>query len=345
MQIKQTHITDFDNCEIIKYSLVADNGFQVDVLNYGGIITGVWTLDKNGNLDNVVLNYDNFSDYITNIGYFGAIVGRHAGRIGGGKFSIDGTEYQLECNRLGNSLHGGKRGLDKRVWDVVLLSDGIKLSYLSPHMQEMFPGNIQFEVAYRIASNNSLSIEYTAIPDRKTLINLTNHTSFNLSGGNRLASTHQLYLNAEQFCTVDETGLFKGVTCSVKDTPFDFCIPKIIDRDINQDHPQLKIVSGGYDHPFILSKNDNCAAKLVDLTSGRNLTVFTTESALVFYSGNFLTPGGAINHGHFATKHLGICLETQNIPNAINVKGITNQSLYTKEQPYSSKTTWVFGLE
>ena len=342
VKITKEKFAILDGNEILKYSLIAENNFRVDVLNFGGIISGVYAPDKYDKFDNVVLSYDEFTDCLENIGYFGAIVGRHAGRIANGKFSIDGHSFQLDCNRKGNNLHGGFHGIDKRIWYVEEINNGITLSYFSPHQEEKYPGNIQFSVSYRIITENTLSIEYSAVPDRKTLINLTNHTSFNLSGGIRPASSHRLQLNADAFGAVDETGLFSGDIIDVTATPFDFRKMKSIDTDLIS-HPQLQIVGGGFDHPFIL--NSNFAAKLVDLVSGRSLSVTTTEPSIVVYSGNFLTPGGKINGGNYAYKHLGICLETQNLPNAVNIDGISNKSLYTPEQPYISKTEWVFGIE
>lgn len=345
MQVLKKSIAKFEGVDVVKYSLIAANKFQVDILNYGGVICGILAPDKNGKLDNVVLAYDDFDDYLQNIGYFGAIVGRHAGRIGEGKFTIDGVEYHLDCNRNGNNLHGGNRGLDKRIWDVSVLDDGIKLSYTSPHLEEKYPGNIVFEITYQIDENNTLSITSKGIPDRKTLINLTNHTSFNLSGGERLASNHQLQLNSSKFCAADASGLFTGTIDDVSNTPFDFRQAKAINKDINNEHPQLGIVGGGYDHPFVLNKETDFAAQLVDLVSGRSLSVYTSEPVLVVYSGNFLSPGGKINQQYYAQKHLGICLEAQNIPNAINIQDLANKSLYTPDTPYTSYTKWIFAIE
>lgn len=345
MRIETECIAHFEGVEVNKFSLIADNNFQVDVLNFGGIITAIKTPDRDGQFDNVLLNYDDFSDYKVNVGYFGAFVGRHAGRIAAGKFNIDNKDYQVACNREGNNLHGGERGLDKRIWNVEILKDGLKLRYFSPHNEEGFPGNINFEISYRIKAINTLSIEYFARPDQKTLINPTNHASFNLSGGKILASSHFMQINADEYCMVNETGLFSGEIEGVEKTPFDFRIMKKIEADIDNDHPQLKMVNGGYDHPFVLNKKSDFDIKLSDSFSGRTLTIRTDEPAVVVYSGNFLTPGGKINEGNYARKHLGICLETQNIPNAINIDSITNKSLYTPDHPYLSKTEWIFGCK
>ncbi|MCX8514387.1 MAG: galactose mutarotase [Burkholderiales bacterium] len=344
MKIIKKFVTNYANQDVYKYSLIADNKFQVDVLNYGAIICGVYTPDKNNTWENVILAYDDFNDYITNIGYFGAVVGRHAGRIGSGRFSIDGIEYQVATNRNGNNLHGGNIGLDKRIWQVSEITNGIQLKYLSPHLEEGFPGNIEFTVTYLIDEDNTLTITYDGMPDQKTLINLTNHTSFNLSGGKIAAAEHRLYLNANKFCAVDNTGLVTSEFVAVKNTPFDFTQAKKISTDIASDDSQLKIVGGGYDHPFILNKSQDPQIVLADDLSGRTVQITTTENAVVFYSGNFYTPGGKINHKYYASKHFGVCLETQNIPNAINLNNYADKSLFTATTPYHAETKWRFAL-
>ncbi len=345
MQIKKTMVANFLGLDVYKYSLIADNGFQVDILNYGGIITGIWTPDKNGIIENIVLSYDDINEYINNTPYFGAIVGRYAGRIDGGKFSIDGVDYQVATNNNGNSIHGGLCGLDKKFFDVEVISDGIKLSYISKELDEGFPGSIEFEISYRITGDYTLIIDSSGIPSQKTLINLTNHSYFNLSGGKTLAIYHQLMINSNKFCGVDNRCLFIGEVLEVDNTPFDFRKLKSIDRDINDIHQQLHIVGGGYDHPYILNEHTDIAAKLVDRISGRTLEVRTTSPALVLYSGNFLVPDKQVNGEYNLEKYFGICLETQNIPNAINVSSEFNQSLYSKDYPFSSKTVWKFGVK
>ncbi len=344
MQVKKSLVANFHGADIYKYSLIADNEFQVDILNYGGIITGIWTPDKKGISENVVLNYDDINDYINNTPYLGAIIGRYAGRIGYGKFSIDGVDYQVSTNNSEHSLHGGYRGLDKQIFDVIVLPDGIKLSYISPALDEGFPGSIEFEISYRISDDYTLIIESTGTPSQTTLINLTNHSYFNLSGGNTLATLHQLMINSDKFCSVDSNCLFTGEVLDVSNTPFDFRKLKPIDRDINAMHQQLKTVGGGYDHPYVLNKNNHTAAKLFDPISGRSLEVRTTSPALVLYSGNFLVPDKQVNGQHYLEKHFGICLETQNIPNAINLSSKFNQSLYSKNLPFASQTVWKFSI-
>jgi aldose 1-epimerase len=345
MKITKQYIADFEDQKIIKYSLIANNKFQVDILNYGCIICGIFTSDKNGKLENVILAYDDFADYVTNIGYFGAVIGRHAGRIGGGQFTVDNVKYNVSTNREGNNLHGGNRGIDKRVWQVSELDNGILLCYNSPHLEEGFPGNIKFEVYYQIIKENTLSITYKAIPDRNTIINLTNHTSFNLSGCLVSAINHFLSINADKFCSVGASGLVTGEFVDVTNTPFDFRQSKKINSQIHEKFPQLEIVGGGYDHPFILNQQINKPnIVLYDENSGRQLNITTNQSAVIFYSGNFYMPGGKINHKYYASKHLGICLETQNIPNAINIKNLHQSVIYSPNKPYLSTTEWEFSV-
>ncbi len=344
MQIKKTLVANFLGLDIYKYSLIAENGFQVDILNYGAIITGIWTPDINGVIENIVLNYDDINDYIDNTPYLGAIVGRYAGRIANGKFSIDGVDCQVSTNNSGHSLHGGYRGLDKQIFEVSILPDGIKLSYTSKELDEGFPGSVEFEISYRISDDYTLTIDCIARPSEKTLINLTNHSYFNLSGGKNLASSHQLMVNSDKFCSVDSSCLFTGEVLDVSNTPFDFRKLKPIDRDINDVHQQLEVVGGGYDHPYILNTTTDIAAKLFDPISGRSLEVTTTSQAIVLYSSNFLVPDKQVNGQYCLEKYFGICLETQNIPNAINVSSKFNQSIYNKDAPFSSKTVWAFSI-
>ena len=345
MQIKKSLVANFDGIDVYKYSIIANNNFTVDILNYGGIITGIWVPDKNQIFENVVLNYTNINDYIRNTPYLGAIIGRYAGRIGEGKFTIGGKIYQVAINNNGNNLHGGISGLDKKLFDVEILSDGIKLFCTSEANEEGFPGRVEFEISYRVTAEFELSIESRAIPSEKTLINLTNHTYFNLSSGKAKASAHQLMINSNKFCAVDSGCLFVGEILGVVNTPFDFRSLKPINRDIDNNHPQLKIVGGGYDHPFILNKNADIAAKLFDPNSRRCLEIRTSSEAIVFYSGNFLEGDKQVNGTYYPQKHFGVCLETQNIPNAINVSTEFNSSLYTKEKPFLSKTIWKFKIE
>ncbi len=345
MKIKKTLVANFHGADVYKYSLIAHNGFQVDILNYGGIITGVWTPDNKGIFENIVLNYDDINNYIDNPPYLGAIIGRYAGRIGSGKFSIDGIDYQVSTNNSGHTLHGGYRGLDKQVFEVNVLPDGVKLSCISKELDEGFPGSIEFEISYRISDGYTLIIENIGTPSEKTLINLTNHSYFNLSGGKKLATSHQLMINSDKFCSVDSSCLCTGEVLDVSNTPFDFRKLKPIDRDINDAHQQLEIVGGGYDHPYILNTTTDIAAKLFDPISGRSLEVTTTSEALVLYSGNFLVPDKQVNGQHCLEKYFGICLETQNIPNAINVSSKFNQSIYNKDAPFSSKIIWVFQIK
>lgn len=328
LQIKHSVIATHEQQNIIEYQLIAANGFQVNLLNYGGIIRAIYTPDKNGTLANIVSSYEQFEP--TNLGHLGAITGRIAGRIAGGKFNLDGKDYQLALNNGVNNLHGGPNGLDKKIWNVNELSDGVELTYFSPAGECGFPANVEFKVRYRISAEYRLSIEYFASCDAPTVLNLTNHSYFDLSAGvNPLGM--ELAVAAESFAEIDASGCVTGTISSVVDTPFDFRQAKPLGRDIYQDHPQLELAKQGYDHPFIL--NPNPQIKLVDPLSRRYLHVTTTENCCVVYSGNFRP-----------IKHSGLCLETQKMPNAINWPEYQQQVIFSPTKPYFSQTEWQFGV-
>jgi len=334
-------VSDFGRLEdgriVKKYSLKTDE-LEVNVLNYGGIITEIYTKDRNGRKENIVLGFDNIEDYEKKSPHFGCITGRVAGRLAKGRLEIDGIQYSLPINNGQNNIHGGVRGLDKRIWDVKELEDGIELSYTSPHLEEGFPGEVEFIVRYTVEKNH-LIIEYLGKTDRKTFINLTNHSYFNLSGGKDNILNHNLKVDADYFMELDENSIPVGK----KE------VNGFFDRrsggslqGVDGDEKDLKIVGGGLDHPFILKNNREVVLK--DNESGRRLEVETSEPVVVVYSGNFLKDEGKLSLGVISQKYMGICLETQDYPDAPNQEGITTR--YTMpSKPYKAWTKYKFSTE
>ncbi|PRX20687.1 aldose 1-epimerase [Orenia metallireducens] len=328
--------------EVIEY-ILKNEKLQVNVLNYGGIITKIYAPDKNGKMENVVLGYDNLEDYLTKSPYFGAIIGRHAGRISNAEFKLNGEVYQLAANENENNLHGGT-GLDKRIWEVTELENGLELSYFSPHLEEGFPADVEFVVRYLLVGD-TLEIEYQARPDRETIINLTNHSYFNLSGEAKTdILNHELMIKSEKFLVLDEQSMPTGEIREVEGTPFDFREFKEVGQEIAADYQQLKF-TGGYDHPYVLEEGEN-SVTLKDKESGRVLSVSTDQPVLVFYAGNQIKreDQGVLNSGQEARKHLALCLETQDYPDAINVDSLATKT-YTPEKIYTAKSIYSFYID
>jgi|SRR6185437_8296163 len=327
--IKEEIIANHNNSAIIEYQLIAKNGFQVNILNYGGIIRAIYTHDKNQQLANIIVTNSVFNPQ--NPGHAGAITGPIAGRIANGKFKLEDKEYQLELNNGKHSLHGGNNSLDKQIWQVSRLDDGIRLQYTTFDGESGFPGIINFVVDYRITGNNQLSLNYEATTDHETIVNLTNHSYFDLSCG-RDPMGQELCVNANYFGAIDENELlFTGKLISVTDTPFDFRKPKPIRQDIDKPDAQLKL-GGGYDHPFVLDSDKKIM--LSDPHSHRYLEVFTTDPICVIYSAN-----------NFQPPRCAVCLETQKMPNAINLPEYKNQVIIDHTNKYISKTIWQFGVK
>jgi aldose 1-epimerase len=305
------------------YKLHNDNGLEVAITNYGARIVGILTPDKNGNLGDIILGYDSLEGYLNgNNNYFGAIIGRYANRIAGGKFTLNGKQYSIPINDGPNSLHGGTKGFDSRVWDAKKLNDqNLLLTYDSKDGEEGYPGNLQLQVLYTLTPNNSLRIEYTAITDKPTPVNFTNHSYFNLGGpGSGKITNEVLRINADQFTPTDSTQIPKGKIKSVKGTPFDFNQFTTIGKRINEDNQQLKYAHG-YDDNWILNKPKpgmlTFAAAVYDPDNGREIKVYTTEPGIQIYTGNFLDGstsgiGGKYNHRGALT------LETQHFPDSPN---------------------------
>ena len=310
------------------YFLKNKNGMEVAITNYGGRVVGILAPDRHGNFADVALGYDNIDGYLNGyknnkVYYFGAIIGRYANRIAKGKFTLDGGEYQLPINDGVNSLHGGFKGFFCKVWNAKQLdAHNLLLTYDSPNMEEGYPGDLKVQVLYTLTADNSLKIEYTAITNRPTVINLTNHTYFNLNGaGNGNIYDNEMYINADSFTPIDNTMIPTGKIESVKGTPFDFTKPTAIGKRINDKNDQQIKYSKGYDDNWVLNKKQpyalSLAASVYDPKNGRVLDVYTTEPGIQFYSGNFLD-GVVGKYGKKYDYRTAFTLETQHYPDAPN---------------------------
>lgn len=326
---------------VFQYTLTNKNGMVVKVLNYGGTITHLLVPDKYGKMGDVVLGYDSLSGYLQEGNpYFGCLVGRYANRIARARFMLGGQWYFLAANNNGNTLHGGLKGFDKMVWQVKSFTDtSIVLSYLSHDGEEGFPGNLSVDVIYSLGPDNSLKIDYTAITDKATPVNLTSHCYFNLAAGSdSTILNHELMLQADQYTPVNEFLIPTGKIASVKGTPMDFTSSKKIGKDIAK-------VKGGYDHNWVLnrhSKDLEKAASLYHAGSGRLMEVYTTEPGIQFYSGNFLD--GSLKHtkeGKKYIQHAALCLEAQHFPDSPNQPSFPNTILKPVET-YRQTTVYKF---
>jgi aldose 1-epimerase len=307
-----------DGQQVVLYTLKNKNGMIAKIMNYGGIVTELHVPDRNGKIGNVVLGFDNFKQYEEGHPYFGAIIGRYGNRIAKGRFVLDGKEYKLAINNGPNALHGGLKGFDKVIWKVdpkeTDNGPSLVLSYLSPDGEEGYPGNLSVTVTYTLTNNNELKIDYHAVTDKATVLNLTKHSYFNLSGpGKGTILDHVLTLNADQYTPVDPTLIPTGKIEPVANTPFDFTKPFAIGARIAK-------VEGGYDHNFVLNgggaKMALCAV-LEDPKSGRVLEIHTNQPGVQFYTGNFLD-GTLKGIGGVYQKNYGLCLETQHFPDSPN---------------------------
>ena len=319
---------------------------QVAITNLGARVVSFLVPDKDNRLIDVVLGFDSVTSYQKKINqYFGATVGRYGNRIAKGKFTLDGKEYQLDLNNGPNSLHGGKEGFFSKIWDAKKVGDQkLLFSYRSKDGEGGYPGNVDVTVTYTLTDDNSLQIDYSAVPDKNTVINLTNHSFFNLEGaGNSTVNNHILTISAGYFTPVDSFSIPTGVLQNVTETPFDFNQPTAIGERIEADDPQLKLTRG-YDHNFVLNEttNNHLAATVYAPSTGIMMKVFTTEPGLQFYSGNNLKANEQIGKGGKAYgPRSGFCLETQHFPDSPNKPKFPN-TVVKAGDVYTSRTTYAF---
>jgi len=326
MKINKEQFGEIDGKIIDIYTLTNRNGAEIKITTYGGIVTSFKLPDRNGNLADVVLGYDNLADYLKMNPYFGSTIGRYGNRIGQAKFILDNQEYNLAQNDGPNNLHGGVKGFDKVIWDAEPVtgneSVSLKLHYLSKDGEEGFPGNLDVLVIYTLTNENALQIDYSASTDKATVVNLTHHTYWNFAGeGSGDILNHELTLNAETFTPVDSGLIPTGEIIPVEGTPMDFRTATAIGKNIDADYEQLKI-AGGYDHNWVLNKAEmnqlTLAAKVYEPSSGRTMEIYTTEPGIQFYSGNFLDGRIIGKNGHKYNFRNGFCLETQHYPDSPN---------------------------
>ncbi|MEU8968891.1 aldose epimerase family protein [Streptomyces monashensis] len=323
--VKEYFGTLADGTKVYRWSL-ANGGTRLKVLSYGGIIQSLEIPDRHGRYANVSLGYDNLDAYVKGTTFFGATIGRYGNRIAKGQFTLDGKKYQLSVNDGVNSLHGGAKGFNTKVWDIEPFTDGsdvgLHLYYTSADGEMGYPGTLRTKVTFTLTRHGDWRIDYEATTDRPTVVNLTNHTYYNLAGeGSGSIYDHELWLAAGRFTPTDSGLIPTGELAKVKGTPFDFTRPKPIGRDIRTGHPQL-VTAKGYDHNFVLDKGVTARPEHVvtlrDPGSGRTLKIFTDQPGVQFYSGNFLDGTLVGPSGHTYRQGDGLALETQHFPDSPN---------------------------
>jgi aldose 1-epimerase len=341
-----------DGTAVDLYTLTNAAGMRVGILTLGGVIATLEVPDRDGRFDNVVIGLDSVTGYLTRSSYFGALVGRYANRIAGGKFVLDGTPYQLACNNGPNALHGGLKGFDKLVWRATPSIQGgvsrLQLDHVSPDGDEGYPGTLSVTVVYTV-TQDALRIDYAARTDRPTILNLTNHSYFNLAGeGTGDVMRHEVMIAADQFTPVDATLIPTGEIRAVRGTPFDFTEPKAIGADICRGSDEQILRGRGYDHNFVLrgpsGGEPRLAARVRDPDSGRVLEVLTTEPGVQFYTGNFLDGTVVGRSGATYRQSAAFCLETQKFPDTPNQPAFPSAVL-RPDTPFASTTLFRFSTD
>lgn len=354
MNIEKTNFGQTqDGIAVQLFTLTNDNGMIAKITNYGGIITQLWVPDRDGRAADVVLGFDSVADYEEKSPYFGCITGRYANRIAGGRFTLDGVTYdKLAINNGPNHLHGGLKGFDKQVWEAEPFEAddavGLKLHYLSKNGDEGYLGNLDVTVTYTLNNANELRIDYEATTDKPTVVNLTNHSYFNLAGhaaGTDAALAHEMLINADHFTPVaDANAIPTGEIRPVKDSPMDFTTSTSIGERIDADDEQLKF-GNGYDHNWVLNKQQgelSLAARVTEPTTGRVMEVLTTEPGVQFYTANYLD-GFTGKGGATYPRRSAFCLETQHYPDSPNKPEFPSTVLRPPEI-YATTTIFKFSV-
>jgi aldose 1-epimerase len=352
VEISREPFGEIEGRLIDRFTLANRHGLRVEVITYGGIIRAIWAPDRAGQLANVTLGFADLAGYLDqNDPYFGCIAGRYANRIAGGLFALDGQTVQLPTNDGSNHLHGGVRGFDKQVWDAAEIREdavGVRLARVSPDGEESYPGTLSATVSYLLDDDNQLRVDYLAESDRPTIINLTNHTYWNLGGeGTGSIEDHVLTLAASRYTPVDASLTPTGELAPVADTPFDFTTPTAIGGRIREGHPQL-LIGRGYDHNLVLDRAPGDAtlveaATVRDPDSGRVLTIWTTEPGIQFYSGGYLDGTLVGASGRTYRQGDGVALETQHFPDSPNQPDFPSTVLRPGEV-YTSTTIFAFSV-
>lgn len=341
MKVSEHTFGSINGQTVKAFLLKNNNGMEVGCINYGCTITKIVVPDKHGRLENVVLGYEALEEYVDQTAFFGCVIGRVAGRIGNAEFELDGKVYRLAKNEGGPHLHGGKAGFDKVVWEAQIEEspDDLKVIFTheSPDQTEGYPGHLNIKVTYHLNNDNELTISYRAVTDQKTIVNLTNHSYFNLSGnGQRDVLRHKLTLKSDRFLALNEMLLPTGERLDVANTPFDFRTGRHLEDGVASHYPQNQLAGGGYDHPFILSANHQEEIRLVDKESGRELIVETDEPCVVVYTAN-------TTDERCRKKHMGVCLETQHHPDAVHHADFP-AIILEKDEEYRTATAYRFAV-
>ena len=329
---------------VYSYALGNSKGLHAEILTYGGILKQLSIMDRNLVHTDIVLGRETLEDYLNNDGYLGALIGRHANRIAGGRFVLNGTEYTVGKNEVPNSLHGGIKGFDQKVWEAKAV-DGVEpsliLSLTSPDGEEGFPGTLKVTVTYTLTSDNAIKISYKAVSDKDTVVNLTNHAYFNLAGHDSGTIDNQiLQINSAFYTPNDRECMPTGEVLSVAGTPFDFRVPKPIGQDIDADFEQIKMF-GGYDHNFAIEgRGYRLAASAMCEENGICMEVYTDKPAMQLYTSNGLKEGTYKNGARYGV-HCGFCLETQYFPNAMSHSHYPSPIL-RKGEEYNFTTAYKF---
>ncbi|WP_172370043.1 aldose epimerase family protein [Sporosarcina jiandibaonis] len=330
------------------YKITNDNGMRVSLLNFGGIITEILVPNRKGRFENVVLGFKNIADYEQNPNYFGAIVGRVAGRIQDATFTLNDETYSLESNEGSHHLHGGPGGFHQVIWDVATFQTadtvGVKLTHSSEDGVGGYPGNLNATVTYTLTNHNELIIDYSATTDKTTALTMTNHSYFNLSGN--LAETiqnHIVTMDSDEFVELDEELIPTGKKIDVTDTPFDFRHGRKISDGIHSTYEQNLIATNGYDHYFLFNQNDDEKIRVKDQTSGRIMTVKTNQPGVVMYTSTNLDEGLELAERK-SERYLGVCFETQGSPASLHHEGFPSVILKADET-YEKQTVFSFKIE
>jgi aldose 1-epimerase len=347
MNVYESIFGSINEKDIKSYTVETDHGMEITCIEYGCIITSLQVADREGAIENIVLGFDTIEEYLNYSPYFGCVIGRSAGRIEGASFQLDGEIYTLAKNDGENNLHGGPNGFHNIIWDSSYeIRENvvhITFTHTSPDGTDGFPGNLKTTIMYSIYNSNELIISYHASSDKKTVVNLTNHTYFNLSGSlKRTVEDHELTLKSDFYLELDASYIPTGNVIPVENTVFDFRKGQKVSSGFQANDPQTKLVGGGFDHPFLLNVNNLKEITLVDKESGRKVEIETEEPCVVLYTGNSLANDFMIR-GKRSEKHLGLCLETQKAPNMFNRPDFPS-IIIEANKPYTTKTKYSFQI-
>ncbi|WP_281974749.1 aldose epimerase family protein [Halobacillus litoralis] len=331
-----------------QFTISNDHGMTVKALNYGGIIKEINVPDKHGQVENVVLRYQNDEDYLKDPNFFGAVIGRIAGRIDRSSFSMNGENYELEANDGEHHIHGGSEGFHTKVWETETFQEedraGLTLIHKSPHMDSGYPGELTVKVTYQLNNNNQLLIDYQAESSHDTVLTLTNHTYFNLSGNlEHSILNHEVKIPSRQFLELDDHLIPTGTIRSVAGTPFDFRIPAPLRTGTQSSYDQNMIAKSGYDHYFLFDHIKKNTIEVRDEDSGRKMTIHTDQPGVVLYTSNNLTDEYQLA-GRQSSKYSGVCFETQSSPASLHHEGLPSVKLKAGDR-YTQQTLFIFTTE